>query len=379
VSRLGLRLHADEEHWIPLSDLMTGLMFLFLLIALAYMVAVEHQKNQPKDVAAAYVRARAQLASAIDRELAPDLARWGAQFDPDTLSVRFTNKEAMFATGSAELQPRFKAVLDRFFPRYLHVLVQPQYRDLISEVRIEGYTSTLWKPGASLDESYIGNMALSQDRTRSVLAYVLSLPATQPQRDWLMNVLTANGLSFSHLIRRADGSEDAAASQRVEFRVRTNSSAPLGRILASENLVPTVAATPSLPYPAWSAQTMGKPLHSLYPAVTTNCLGYLDGVVAKYSGGRGAQLRGWGWDTAANAAVDRVLFADNRGIVLGAADGGSPRPDVPQTLPQVRSDATGWQGYVGITSRPVQAWGIMRAPATVCRFPPASATGGETM
>ncbi|HZZ00430.1 MAG TPA: hypothetical protein VFE36_12745 [Candidatus Baltobacteraceae bacterium] len=129
----------------------------------------------------------------------------------------------------------------------------------------------------------------------------------------------------------------------------------------------------------WSSQMIGKPLRTFFPTITTNCMGYLDGVAEKYAGGRGAQLRGWGWDTAANVAVDRVLFADNLGVVLGAAGGGASRPDVPQTLPQVRSQTTGWQGYVGITSRPVQAWGIMRAPATVCRFPPASATGGETM
>lgn len=379
MSRLGLRLHADEEHWIPLSDLMTGLMFLFLLIALAYMVAVEHQKNQPKNVAQQYEKTRAALGSEIDKTFAPDFARWGAQFDPNTLTVRFTNKGALFAAGSAELQPRFEAILGQFFPRYVSVLTQPRYRDLISEVRIEGYTSTLWKPGASLDESYIGNMQLSQDRTRSVLAYVMGLPGTQPHKDWLMNVLTANGLSFSHLIRRPDGSEDAAASQRVEFRVRTNAAAPLAQILASENLVPTVAATPALPYPAWSAPMLGKPLQTLYPNVTTDCLGYLDGVAVKYARGRGAQLHGWGWDSAANAAVDRVLFADDRGNVVGAADGGQSRPDVPQTLPQVRSETTGWQGYVGVTSRPAQAWGIMRAPATVCRFAPASATGGESM
>jgi hypothetical protein len=123
---------------------------------------------------------------------------------------------------------------------------------------------------------------------------------------------------------------------------------------------------------------IGKPLRAFYPNVTANCLGYLDGVVVKYARG-GAQLHGWGWDAAARAPVDRVLFADNGGIVRGAADGGEPRPDVPQTLPQVRSETTGWQGYVGITSRPIAAWGIMRAPETVCRFPSGSASGGETM
>ena len=32
------RTAASEAHWIPLSDLMTGLMVMFLLIAVCYMV-----------------------------------------------------------------------------------------------------------------------------------------------------------------------------------------------------------------------------------------------------------------------------------------------------------------------------------------------------
>jgi hypothetical protein len=32
---------AKEDHWVPLSDLMTGLMMMFLLVALVFMVKVE--------------------------------------------------------------------------------------------------------------------------------------------------------------------------------------------------------------------------------------------------------------------------------------------------------------------------------------------------
>jgi outer membrane protein OmpA-like peptidoglycan-associated protein len=231
MKRLGLRLHADEEHWIPLSDLMTGLMFLFLLIALAYMVEVEIQHARAKDVALLYTQARTNLYNDLDREFNDDLSKWGADLDRNTLSIRFYGPGALFATGSSELQPRFKTILDDFFPRYLRILTQRKYVNLISEVRIEGYTSTSWKPGASLNESYIGNMALSQDRTRSVLGYALDMPAVQPEKPWLIQVLTANGLSFSHLRTKADGTEDAFASQRVEFRVRTNADEQIRKVL----------------------------------------------------------------------------------------------------------------------------------------------------
>ncbi|MBV8491181.1 MAG: OmpA family protein [Candidatus Eremiobacteraeota bacterium] len=239
---LGLRLHADEEHWIPLSDLMTGLMVLFLLIAVAYMAQVELRPNPAKAdaaryqathaVAATYAQSRTDLAKELQATFAGDLKKWGADFDPNTLSLRFYGPDVLFASGSAELRPGFKAILDNFFPRYLAVLSKPRYRDLIDEIRIEGYTSTSWKPGASLNDSYLGNLALSQDRTRAVLGYVFTLPPVEPYKPWLIQVLTANGLSFSHLREKRDGTEDAYASQRVEFRVRTDSDAQMRRILS---------------------------------------------------------------------------------------------------------------------------------------------------
>lgn len=37
----GKAVAAKEEHWIPLSDLMTGLMMMFMLVAIVFMVKVE--------------------------------------------------------------------------------------------------------------------------------------------------------------------------------------------------------------------------------------------------------------------------------------------------------------------------------------------------
>ena len=77
-------------------------------------------------------------------------------------------------------------------------------------------------------------MKLSQDRTRSVLEYVMSLPQVSNQREWLKNYLTANGLSSSKLIM-TNGVEDKEKSRRVEFRVKTNSEKRIVKIISDGN------------------------------------------------------------------------------------------------------------------------------------------------
>jgi outer membrane protein OmpA-like peptidoglycan-associated protein len=74
-------------------------------------------------------------------------------------------------------------------------------------------------------------MKLSQDRTRSTLEYVIQLPKIDSERRWVIAKTTANGLSSSRLRLNADGTENRKASQRVEFRVRTNAEERIGEIL----------------------------------------------------------------------------------------------------------------------------------------------------
>src|ERR1035438_7848036 len=108
------RPHSDEEHWIPLSDLMTGLMLLFLLIALVYMLQAKLQAEKAKGIAAAYDRTRTDLYNDLDREFHKDLPRWGAQLKED-LTIRFTEPDVLFETGSDKLRPKFTAILSDFF------------------------------------------------------------------------------------------------------------------------------------------------------------------------------------------------------------------------------------------------------------------------
>src|SRR5690606_26646413 len=149
----------------------------------------------------------------------------------ENLTVRFKEPEVLFALGSSELKPRFKEILDDFFPRYVRILTSDKYRDSITELRIEGHTSSVWTSSVDPQQSYFLNMALSQERTRSTLQYVMSIPSLKGDIKWLEQFATANGLSFSKLVRTPDGREDRAASQRVEFRVVTDAERRIARIL----------------------------------------------------------------------------------------------------------------------------------------------------
>ena len=222
---------ASEAHWIPLSDLMTGLMVMFLLIAVCYMVEVEADANRVKTVAVAYNDTRDALYEELRKQFSPDLPRWNAELIKADLTIRFSEPDSLFASGSSELKPAFKDILNDFFPRYVRILRSPRYRAAISEVRIEGHTSSDWTGATSPEDAYFHNMELSQARTRSTLIYVLTLPQVQDDVDWLRRLLTANGLSSSRPILDASGHEDAARSRRVDFKIRTDAETRIERIL----------------------------------------------------------------------------------------------------------------------------------------------------
>jgi len=222
---------SQEAHWIPLSDLMTGLMVLFLLIAVTYMMRLEVESTRIREVAVAYNETRDALYQDLHDEFATDLPKWKAELVKNDLSIRFTDPDILFANGKSEVKPEFEQILRNFFPRYERILASPKYRSAINEVRIEGHTSSEWIKVATPDEAYFHNMELSQARTRSVLSLVMQLPEVAADRDWLKRYVTANGLSSSQPILDQNQSEDLARSRRVVFRVRTDAETRIEKIL----------------------------------------------------------------------------------------------------------------------------------------------------
>ena len=222
----------DDSYWASVSDLMSGLMMLFLLIAIAYMLNVAEGQRKVKKIAVAYQEIQLSLYEKLMAEFESDLPEWKAQIDKKTLAIQFMEPDVLFASGRAEINEPFKDILNDFFPRYIKLIFSEEFRDSIEEIRIEGHTSSEWGNGdVSRDEAYFNNMALSQERTRSVLHYCYHLDSVSEYKKLMRTYITANGLSSSQPVLFEDGTENVRLSRRVEFRTRTNADQKIVQIL----------------------------------------------------------------------------------------------------------------------------------------------------
>jgi len=228
-----LQKDTDSEsglEWMSVSDMMTGLMVIFLFIAISYMIHIQDENARMLQVAETYTELHAELYQDLLQEFKDDLPRWSAHIDSSSLAVRFTEPDVLFTAGSSKIREGFQEILDDFFPRYISILRRHKYRDDIEEIRIEGHTSSEWQD-LPPEQAYFYNMDLSQTRTRAVLQYVIGLDDfISSEKKWLRSLLTANGLSSSRLIMQ-NGVEDKIRSRRVEFRVRTNAEARITEII----------------------------------------------------------------------------------------------------------------------------------------------------
>lgn len=228
-----------ESFWIPYADLMTVLMVIFLFISLSYMGLVQFQKKQQDKIFQEYKETKENLYSELHATFRDDFQKWSLELDKD-LSIKFTNPNVLFQSGSSEISPVFKQILADFFPRYLGVILQEKYKDKISEVRIEGHTDDV--PVGLSDDPYLENVRLSQNRSRSVLGFVRSLPnykSLESEKEQLLQFwLTANGLSYGRtldsnktLTYYSGNPIDKEKSRRVEFRIVTTSEVLVQKVI----------------------------------------------------------------------------------------------------------------------------------------------------
>jgi len=221
-----------NKEWISISDMMSGLMMVFLFIAIAFMVQIQDEQQAVKEIAMTYRESQQSLNMDLKKEFDKDLKKWGAEITKDNI-FRFNSPEVLFASGSSKISQKFQTILNDFFPRYIKLLSTDKYKNEIDEIRIEGHTSNGWKGVKSKQSIYLKNMRLSQDRANNVLKYcytIKNLIITQ-DRNWLEEHFRANGMAFSKLILKDSGQQDYQKSRRVEFKVLTKAQEKIYKIV----------------------------------------------------------------------------------------------------------------------------------------------------
>lgn len=143
---------SEEETWLSVSDLMAGLMIVFLFISIVLMRDAVMERDKIKEIAATYKDNKVNIYNALVVEFKDDLVIWNAEINPRNLSFNFKSPEVLFDIGKSTLKERFKVILTDFFPRYLKVIYS--FKESVEEVRIEGHTSSKWGRGTSEDDAY---------------------------------------------------------------------------------------------------------------------------------------------------------------------------------------------------------------------------------
>lgn len=205
---------SGEEQWISVSDMMAGLMMIFLFISIIYIQNLSKYFSEVADISE-------QICADLKQEFDSEAERWDMSICENGLLISFDN-DSNFEVNSAALSEDFSLVLSDFFPRLMEVVYE--YRDSISELRIEGHTDSSVRRSDNELTGYLYNTKLSQERSRNVMDYSLNLKEISLQPlylDWSYTHTTAHGMSSSKRIFSDTGDEDYAASRRVEFRLRT--------------------------------------------------------------------------------------------------------------------------------------------------------------
>jgi outer membrane protein OmpA-like peptidoglycan-associated protein len=160
-----------------------------------------------------------ELYADLMKEFNKDFTLWDAELLKDGLIFRFKNPELLFAHGSSDLNPKYKLILNDFFPRYLNIL--DRYKEKISVVRIEGHTSSVYSAANNEKERYAYNKELSSIRANRVFNYILSIDNSviKDKKDWLSSSLKPYGMAYDDLIYDKNDKENESLSRRVEFKI----------------------------------------------------------------------------------------------------------------------------------------------------------------
>lgn len=200
----------QSSYWMSYSDLMAALLLMFALLLMVSILdnqlAVEEKDRLIEEMIGVKTKIIEELVKAFeDSNLEMEL-------DPQTGAIRFSGG-VFFETDSSTISLQGRKYLEQFIPKYIGILLSPQFKDEIAQIIVEGHTDT--------QGGYLYNLRLSQNRALSVVQEIFKedFPQFEHQEE-LKKVITANGRSYSVPVVDQQGNIIADQSRRVEFKFR---------------------------------------------------------------------------------------------------------------------------------------------------------------
>lgn len=205
VLKRGGKHDGESPFWISFSDLMSALMVLFLVVMAVTLVAVT------QNISAA-TRVQIERADAINKVMsmiAVDPKSQGVGVDQQNFRIDL-GRQVLFDSGSFVINVPAGQFLRSYVPVLLKAKDTPEGQRWMRSVVIEGFTD--------LDGSYLSNLQLSLNRSRSVVCSLFQSTTTsdglnQEQLRKVQELFLVGGYSFNSI------KTEKAASRRVEFKI----------------------------------------------------------------------------------------------------------------------------------------------------------------
>jgi outer membrane protein OmpA-like peptidoglycan-associated protein len=171
-----------------LTDLMTSLMVIFILLLLVFV----HRKAG-KDAAVTDVLLKRLLQDMKPQGFNEKTIRPDPR-DRNAILVIVPDRLMNFETGKSILRPDGEQFLKRYIPDFAGVVCSDQFRSSIESIVVEGHTDTHPYLGRTAGESENLNLKLSQDRSMEVVKNALAdLEGMESDRACFLEKLSASG------------------------------------------------------------------------------------------------------------------------------------------------------------------------------------------
>lgn len=191
-----------------LTDLMTSLMVIFILLLLVFISHSAAKDAALADVLLAKLKKDLQPQGFNESSIRPDPK------DRNAILVIVPGKLMNFDIQKSDLKYDGRRFLWSYIPAFADVLYSDEFRNSIDSIVVEGHTDqSRW--GKTAEESQNNNLRLSQDRSMAVVKESLaSLHGRPKYKAYFLEKLSATGRG------EQDPEKTYAESRRVIFRVR---------------------------------------------------------------------------------------------------------------------------------------------------------------
>ncbi len=223
----GFKRENAEPPWLSISDMMTVLMMLFLLLYISANLTKSQDESHAETLTQKIrqqdsvinnqslqisrleyelnsdYRVRSDIQIKLENMISAGEMSYRAEINDDELNLF----DVTFANDSYEITKESAEIIIQSFTNYINVI--KEHSNSIEKIRIEGHTSS--------NGGYIYNLELSQNRSREVLVFILT-NQKYSEKEWFYSKLVASGRSSSDLVLTNNKNERFYKSRVTSIR-----------------------------------------------------------------------------------------------------------------------------------------------------------------